>query len=181
MTVVSPETAVFLFDSIAPMSLRRLIVSMNEVTVSFPDASIDYRQNPECYRIGHGERGVFHVHPYKDELLPLWAIRNEADARQAVADIHERYRDYRQQGDFVGMDMARKYLQMAYTRARRYARYPGGRKKDAEGRLRQPSNADAEKARIAEHYREMLDQVRDDQAYQRAKRDYQRRLRSAKR
>ncbi|WP_198651275.1 DUF4385 family protein [Salinicola sp. CPA57] len=149
--------------------------------MGFPDASIDYRQHPECYRIGHGERGVFHVHPYKGELLPLWAIRNEADARQAVADLYARYRDYRGQNDFVGMDMARKYLQMGYTRARRYARYPGGRKKDAEGRLRQPSNADAEKARIAEHYREKLDQVRADDVYQRAKREYQRRLRSAKR
>lgn len=151
---------------------------LSEVSVSFPDASIDYRRHPECYRIGHGERGVFHVQPYKDELLPLWAIRNEADARQAVTELHARYCDYRERGDFVGMDMARKYLQMGYTRARRYARYPGGRKKDAQGRLRQPRNADAEKARIAECYRERLDRVRADEAYQQAKREHQRRLKS---
>lgn len=149
--------------------------------MSFPDASIDYRQHPECYRIGHGERGVFHVQPYKDELLPLWAIRNEPDAKQAVADLNACYRDYRERDDFVGMDMARKYLQMGYTRARRYARYPGGRKRDDQGRMRQPGNADAEKARIAEHYRAMLDRVRDDEAYQRAKREHQRRVKSTKR
>jgi len=149
--------------------------------MSFPDASIDYRQHPECYRIGHGERGVFHVYPYKDELLPLWAIRNEIDAKEAIVDLYARYRDYRERGDFVGMDMARKYLQMGYTRARRYARYSGGRKKDADGRQRQPGNVDAEKARIAEYYHEMLDRVRDDKVYQRAKREYQRRLKSAKR
>ena len=32
--------------------------------------------------------------------------------------------------DFVGADMARKFLQMGYTRARRYANYKGGRKYD---------------------------------------------------
>ncbi|WP_223119822.1 DUF4385 family protein [Salinicola corii] len=148
--------------------------------MSFPDASIDYRQHPECYRIGHGERGVFHVQPYKDELLPLWAIRNEADARQAVRDLSARFRGYRERGDFVGMDMTRKYLQMGYTRARRYARYPGGRKRDATGRQRRPGNADAEKARIAEHYRSALDRLRGDKVYQQAKREYQRRLRSAR-
>ncbi|WP_245392622.1 DUF4385 family protein [Salinicola halimionae] len=181
MTVVSREATVFLSALIDWVSLHRFIVNMNEVIVSFPDASIDYRQHPECYRIGHGERGVFHVQPYKDELLPLWAIRNEADAKQAITDIHDRYLDYRRQDDFAGMDMARKYLQMGYTRARRYARYPGGRKKDADGRARQPRNADAEKAHIAELYRESLDRVRDDEVYQNAKREYQRRLRSAKR
>ena len=30
--------------------------------------------------------------------------------------------------DFVGADMARKYLQMGYTRSRRYTNYKGGRK-----------------------------------------------------
>ncbi|PQE16324.1 lung carbonyl reductase protein [Rutstroemia sp. NJR-2017a WRK4] len=45
--------------------------------------------------------------------------------------------------DFVGMDMARKFIQMAMTRAKRYANYRGGRKyvkvegvegEDGEGR-----------------------------------------------
>lgn len=149
--------------------------------MSFPDASIDYRQHPECYRIGHGERGVFHVHPYKDELLLLWAIRNEADASQAIDDLSAQYRAYRAQADFVGMDMARKYLQMGYTRARRYACYPGGRKKDADGRQRKPGNADPEKARIAERYRVALETVRNDDAYTQAKREYQRRRKADKR
>lgn len=33
-------------------------------------------------------------------------------------------------GDFVGVDMARKFLQMGYTRARRYANHKGGKKYD---------------------------------------------------
>jgi len=33
-------------------------------------------------------------------------------------------------GDFVGADMARKFLQMGYSRSRRDANYKGGRKYD---------------------------------------------------
>ena len=31
------------------------------------------------------------------------------------------YADYRYKNDFVGMDMCRKFLEMGFTRARRYA------------------------------------------------------------
>jgi hypothetical protein len=40
--------------------------------------------------------------------------------------------DYLKHDDFVGADMARKFLQMGYTRARRYANYKGGRKYDRD-------------------------------------------------
>jgi hypothetical protein len=33
-----------------------------------------------------------------------------------------------QNNDFIGADMARKYLQMGFTRARRYTNFHGGRK-----------------------------------------------------
>lgn len=35
---------------------------------------------------------------------------------------------YGREGDFVGMDMARKFLQMGMTRARRYANHRSGQK-----------------------------------------------------
>lgn len=38
------------------------------------------------------------------------------------------FEEYKQADDFVSLDMARKYLQMGYTRARRYANYEGGQK-----------------------------------------------------
>ena len=38
--------------------------------------------------------------------------------------------DYLKRGEFVGADLARKYLQMGFTRARRYANYKGGKKYD---------------------------------------------------
>ena len=87
---------------------------------------IDFRAHPEAYRVQSGEQGVFKVEPYKSELLPLWSFKTEADARESIAALAERYTDYREATDFVGMDMVRKYLQMGFTRAMRYAKYPGG-------------------------------------------------------
>jgi hypothetical protein len=31
---------------------------------------IDFRNNPEKYRVGRGEQGVLLVEPYKSEILP---------------------------------------------------------------------------------------------------------------
>ena len=38
------------------------------------------------------------------------------------------YLDYRDKEDFIGMDMCRKFLEMGFTRARRYANHNSGRK-----------------------------------------------------
>jgi hypothetical protein len=40
------------------------------------------------------------------------------------------FEDYLEADDFVGADLARKFLQMGFTRARRYANYRGGIKYD---------------------------------------------------
>ena len=92
--------------------------------------SIDFRAHPELYRIGRGEQGVLSVQPYKGEILPHWRFRTPELARESAEAIHGLFRRYRAEGDFVGMDMARKFLQMGFTRARRYTNYKGGRKYD---------------------------------------------------
>jgi hypothetical protein len=58
------------------------------------------------------------------------------------------FKRYKKSGDFVGMDMARKFLQMGYTRARRYANHATGRKYDAEGDV-PPCQLDRVKAESA--------------------------------
>lgn len=91
-------------------------------------ASLDLREHPELYAVGRGEQGVFHVEPYKSELLPLWEFATVEKAERSSAAITERFRGYLADGDFVGADLARKYLQMGYTRARRYANRQEGEK-----------------------------------------------------
>ncbi len=78
--------------------------------MTHPDDGIDFRMRPELYRVGRGEEGVFHVEPYKSELLPLWRFRTPEVARASTDAIYARFLEYRAAGDFVGMDMARKYL-----------------------------------------------------------------------
>jgi hypothetical protein len=133
-----------------------------------PEYDVDFRENPEAYEIGRGEAGVFKIEPYKSELLPLWTIKTLEGAREAAEALYEQYERYKEADEFVGMDMVRKYLQMGWTRSLRYAKYPGGKKRDADGTEREPQQwYDEEKYEISQVYREFLDRVRDDEAYER--------------
>lgn len=119
--------------------------------------------------MGRGEQGVFHVEPYKSELLPLWRFRTPAVAEASARAIRDRYERYREDGDLVGMDMARKYLQMGWTRSLRYAKYPGGRKRSATGAAVQPQVwADPGKRESARIFRAALDEILADPAYSEA-------------
>ncbi|KGO85928.1 cytoplasmic protein [Flavobacterium rivuli WB 3.3-2 = DSM 21788] len=98
---------------------------------------IDYRQHPELYRVGKGEQGVLICQPYKKEIGMYWRFKNEEIAKVSSEKIYHLFLEYVSQGDFVGADMARKYLQMGFTRARRYANYKGGKKYDKENNYEQ--------------------------------------------
>jgi len=137
----------------------------------------DFRARPELYRVGRGEQGVLLVEPYKGEILPHWRFRMPDAARASAAKIYELYEGHRAAGDFVGMDMARKYLQMGWTRSMRYAKHRTGKKyvgpvpSDKEGRSGAHGRAlatpepDAEKLLSARIFRERLDAVLADPAY----------------
>jgi hypothetical protein len=134
----------------------------------------DFRARPEAYRYQSGEQGAFKVQPYKDELLPDWQFKDEAAAEASVEALWEAYEDYRAAADFVGMDMARKYLQMGFTRAMRYAKYPGGQKYDADGAKREPEQwADPEKRAAAVVFRNAWQALMDDSTYKRLKERHQ--------
>lgn len=91
---------------------------------------IDFRKHPELYDIGKGEQGVLTAEPYKSEILPYWKFADPGKAVKSADTILKIFYGYKRAGDFVGMDMARKFLQMGYTRARRYANYESGKKYD---------------------------------------------------
>jgi hypothetical protein len=96
---------------------------------------LDLRKQPELYRVGVGEQGVLLVEPYKSEILPAWRFRNPEEARRSVKLLKKLFLAYKRGKDFVGMDMTRKFLQMGYTRSRRYANHASGRKYDKEGKV----------------------------------------------
>ena len=47
--------------------------------------------------------------------------------------IYSMFCEYKRRKDFIGMDMARKFLEMGFTRARRYANHSSGRKHASNG------------------------------------------------
>lgn len=150
-------------------------VGMSQTTQRSTDTT-DYRAHPEDYHIGRGEQGVFHVEPYKSELLPLWAFRTPEVARTSSEAIYARFCAYRAVGDFVGMDMARKYLQMGYTRARRYANHRGGRKYGEDGTELPRDASDQDKTESAAIFKRALQRVLDDNEYQRLKAAHKERI-----
>lgn len=134
--------------------------------------SIDFRQQPELYQVGRGEQGVLLVEPYKSEILPFWRYKDEASAMKSAEQIYQLFEAYRQQDDFVGMDMARKFIQMGYTRARRYANYKGGKKYAEDGILNTRGN-DPIKAAAATVFKGWWDKIRQDEDYLKRKRQHQ--------
>jgi len=89
---------------------------------------LNIRDNPYLYQVGKGEQGVLMVQPYKSEILPYWRFKTPEIARESSNKIYELFLDYKKKNDFIGMDMARKFLQMGYTRSRRYANHKSGKK-----------------------------------------------------
>jgi hypothetical protein len=126
---------------------------------------IDFREHPELYRIGKGEQGVLLVQPYKSELLPHWRFKTPEIARRSAGKIYQMFLDYKAKEDFVGMDMARKFLQMGYTRSRRYANHKSGRKYKEGTKEVLQREEDVVKGESAKIFYEKWKQAREDTKY----------------
>ena len=132
----------------------------------------DFRKNPEKYRVGRGEQGVLLVEPYKSEILPHWRFKTPDRARASPEKIYQMFLDYKDADDFVGMDMARKFLQMGYTRSRRYANYKGGKKYDDNGEVND-RDINQEKAESAKIFEKKWILAREDEEYLKKKKAHQ--------
>jgi hypothetical protein len=130
---------------------------------------LDLRRHPELYQIGRGEQGVLLVEPYKSELLPHWRFLTPAIARKSAAALYRMFLAYRSRGDFVGINMARKFLQMGYIRSRRNANRASGRKYATRSRKLLPRKLDASKAESARIFQAMWRKAREDATYLRLK------------
>ncbi|KAJ3148644.1 hypothetical protein HDU86_007399 [Geranomyces michiganensis] len=136
-----------------------------------PYASLDLRKMPNLYRIGRGEEGVLSVQPYKGELLPHWRFRTPAIAEESSQALLAKFHAYLAEDDFVGADMARKFVQMGVTRARRYANHKGGKKYQvsADGgekiELPRAEVEDPEKAEAARVFGAVLEVIKADEKY----------------
>lgn len=148
-----------------------ILTDMSDTSYAEQYRNIDFRKHPEKYRVGRGEQGVLMAEPYKSEILPYWKFATPALAQQSASKIYELFCEYRDLHDFVGMDMARKFLQMGFTRSRRYANHASGKKYDDQGHVR-PQNRYSEtsdKAQSARIFYGYYLKVREDADYKLAR------------
>jgi hypothetical protein len=127
---------------------------------------IDYRREPEKYKVGKGEQGVLICEPYKSEILPFWRFKDRKVSQESSEKIYQLFIKYLAEGEFVGADMARKFLQMGFTRARRYTNYKGGRKYDSKDyHLLEKGTGDPEKAISANLFFEIWKKAESHETY----------------
>jgi hypothetical protein len=147
--------------------------------------TVDFRKQPELYRVGKGEQGVLLVQPYKSEIVPHWRFKTPEIAKESSEKIYQLFLNYKEKNDFIGMDMARKFLQMGYTRARRYANHRTGQKYDgpvpddqkgrsgAHGRDQLPRDEDPIKAESARIFYGKYLEAREDAEYKKQRKAWQ--------
>ena len=142
---------------------------MKEFNYGLDYKNIDFKVegNRKLYRIGRGEQGVLLVRPYTNDICAHWRFVNESVARKSADKIYSMFCNYKDQQDFIGMDMARKFLEMGFTRSRRYANHSSGKKYAKDGSIR-PQSPDAlhcEKASSAKVFKKIRDKVAKDEKY----------------
>lgn len=113
--------------------------------------SIDFRKYLGKYLIGRGEQGVLMAEPYRSEILPYWKFATPDKAEKLAKKIYSVLEQYRETNDFVGMDLARKFLQMGFTRSRRYANYSSANK-HADNETVKSHDESSDKASIGNRY-----------------------------
>ena len=146
------------------------------------DYDLDYKkldftnaETRKLYRIGRGEQGVLLVRPYTDDICAHWRFIDETAARKSSTKIYEMFLGFKAKGDFIGMDMARKFLEMGFTRARRYANHSSGRKYDkVSGKIR-PQEHDWRtntKAKSAAIFKKVRDKAAYDSEYEEMRKEW---------
>ena len=138
---------------------------------------LDYKNtmfspNDSRYRIGRGEQGVLLIRPYTDIICRYWRFKTLDEAKVSASTIFNLFLEYRDSRDFVGMDMCRKFLEMGFTRARRYANHRNGKKYNKDGTII-PQEKDAltcEKAKCARVFKSARDMAVEDPIYEKMRR-----------
>ena len=160
---------------------------MKEFDYELDYKSLDFTnaETRKLYRIGRGEQGVLLVRPYTNTICEHWRFRDVETAQKSSSKIYSMFREYLGAGDFIGADMCRKFLEMGFTRARRYANHKSGRKYvsrppyyhtgDRGGVAVLPQESDAltsEKAKAAQIFKAIRDKAAYDPTYKKMRQEW---------
>ena len=140
---------------------------MKEFNYKFDYKNTMFMPNDKRYRIGRGEQGVLLVRPYTDDICKHWRFKTPTEAFVSSTKILFEYHVYKDKEDFIGMDMCRKFLEMGFTRARRYANHKDGKKYDKDGNVKPQEKdwATSDKAKSAQIFKKARDRVTTDPIY----------------
>ena len=145
------------------------------------DYDLDYKrldftdeETRKLYRIGRGEQGVLLVRPYTDDICAHWRFKTPKIAIESAHTIFDMYLDYLEQQDFIGMDMCRKFLEMGFTRSRRYANHRDGKKYDKERNVipQEPDHATCHFAKSAKIFKIVRDIVAKNTEYVKMRKEW---------
>lgn len=167
---------------VEPATQVKLEPTSEDADTALQTPALNSKELRMSYQIARGEMGVLTFEPYKSLLLPLWRFRTPPIAQKSSQDLWTKFEQYADAGDFVGMDMTRKFIQMGMTRAKRYANHKGGRKYEAlvgdDGKRKElPKSTGHEgmedKERASLIFREVWQRCREDETYLRLKEQFQ--------
>ena len=152
---------------------------MKEFNYDFDYKEMEFtdEETRKLYRIGRGEQGVLLVRPYTNDICAHWRFKTPEIAQQSALKIYTMFLNYQVDEDFIGMDMCRKFLEMGFTRSRRYANHHTGKKYDEEGNVR-PQEKDHATCKYAESAK-IFKRARDTAAYSSTYQDMRKAWRSA--
>ena len=151
-------------------NLIRLMLQEKKFKPAYSE-KIDYKKNPEEYSVSKGVSGVFSVSPYKDQIIKHFTFKNIEQSKASAEKIYNMFEEYRDKKDFVGMDMARKFLELGYLQSLRFSKFSGGKKYTKSGNLKRSSYKEKEKLEISNVYKSYLDKANSDKVYKSLKRN----------
>ena len=136
--------------------------------------NILFKPNDKRYRIGRGEQGVLLVRPYTDIICKHWRFKTPKTARKSADKIYRMFEGYKRKGDFIGMDMCRKFLEMGFARARRYANHKDGKKYNPDRTIKpqEPDALTSDKALSAKIFKNIRDLAAYDETYKTMRKEW---------
>ena len=142
--------------------------------LNYKELDFTDEETRKLYRIGRGEQGVLLVRPYTNDICAHWRFKTPDEAVESSNHIFGMYLDYRDEEDFIGMDMCRKFLEMGFTRSRRYANHRDGKKYDKEGNVIPPEedHATCHFAKSAKIFKKVRDIVAKSDTYVKMRKEW---------
>ena len=149
---------------------------MKEFDYDYNYKELDFTEEEtrKMYRIGRGEQGVLLVRPYTNDICAHWRFKTPEIAQQSALKIYTMFLNYQVDEDFIGMDMCRKFLEMGFTRSRRYANHHTGKKYDEEGNVRpqEKDHAHCKYAKSANIFKKVRDMVAKNDIYVKMRKEW---------